>query len=314
MNRTDRLLAIVIQLQAKGWQRAEDLAAVFEISKRTIYRDMLALMESGVPVISSPGQGYALDAGYFLPPLSFTADEATVLLLGAEVMIQNFDDQYRRAARSATSKIQAVLGDNRREEVDALLDGMRFIAQNPLEADQPERLQTLRRAILRRQSIRITYHTRHRQDVLAGDQTVREVDPYALAHIDQSWYLVGFDHLRRAVRYFRLDRVDDLNLLPRHFLRPADFQMDERHSNDRALQVSLLFSPQVARWVREERYFFVTAMVDQPDGLRVTLQVRQEQDVLGWILKWGAQVRVLEPASLQQRVLAAAEAIQTVYR
>jgi len=57
MNRTDRLLAIVLELQAKGWQRAEDLAAIFEISKRTIYRDMQALAESGVPVVSSEGQG-----------------------------------------------------------------------------------------------------------------------------------------------------------------------------------------------------------------------------------------------------------------
>nr|MBA3873329.1 HTH domain-containing protein [Anaerolineae bacterium] len=114
MNRTDRLLSLIVELQAKHWQRAEDLAATFEISKRTIYRDMLALMESGVPVISSPGQGYALDEGYFLPPLSFTADESIVLLLGTDFMEQTFDAQYQIAARSATSKIRAVLSQRLR--------------------------------------------------------------------------------------------------------------------------------------------------------------------------------------------------------
>ena len=85
MNRTDRLLAIVIELQAHRRRRADDLAATFEVSKRTIYPDVLALCEAGVPVISTPGRGYSLDDGYFLPPLSFTADEAVLLLLGAVI-------------------------------------------------------------------------------------------------------------------------------------------------------------------------------------------------------------------------------------
>ena len=90
MNRTDRLLAIVLELQGKGRQRAEDLAGTFETSKRTIYRDISALGQAGVPLISVPGRGYALMKGYFLPPLSFRADEATMLLLGSDFMAQNF--------------------------------------------------------------------------------------------------------------------------------------------------------------------------------------------------------------------------------
>ncbi|MFL5694281.1 MAG: helix-turn-helix transcriptional regulator, partial [Ktedonobacteraceae bacterium] len=101
MNRTDRLLAIVLELQGKGRQRAEDLAATFETSKRTIYRDIQALGEAGVPLISIPGRGYSLMKGYFLPPLSFSSDEATMLLLGSDFMAQNFDAQYRQAAQAA---------------------------------------------------------------------------------------------------------------------------------------------------------------------------------------------------------------------
>src|SRR5437762_866708 len=91
MNRTDRLLAILLEIQAHGKRRAEDLAATFEISKRTIYRDIEALCEAGVPIIAVPGQGYSLVEGYFLPPVTFTPEEATLLLLGAEVMGQSFD-------------------------------------------------------------------------------------------------------------------------------------------------------------------------------------------------------------------------------
>src|SRR5512135_433995 len=94
MNRTDRLLAIVLELQAKGNRRAQDLATTFETSVRTIYRDVQALSEAGVPVVSVPGQGYSLVEGYFLPPLRFSTDEATMLLLGSDFVAQNLDAEY----------------------------------------------------------------------------------------------------------------------------------------------------------------------------------------------------------------------------
>ena len=128
MNRTDRLLAIVLELQGKGERRAADLAALFETSKRTIYRDIVALCEAGVPVRAVPGRGYSLMEGYFLPPLSFTSEEAVTLLLGGDFMAQNFDARYRAAANAAVRKIAAALPAGRRGEVRALQGGMRFIA------------------------------------------------------------------------------------------------------------------------------------------------------------------------------------------
>ncbi len=128
MNRTDRLLAIVLELQAKKQVRAEDLADTFEVSKRTIYRDIMALDESGVPIVAIPGQGYSLVEGYFLPPLSFSSDEAIMLLLGADFVAQNFDAQYRGAAQTAGHKIMAVLPDKLRTEVEYLESSIRFIA------------------------------------------------------------------------------------------------------------------------------------------------------------------------------------------
>src|SRR5260370_15756580 len=112
MNRTDRILAIILELQGKGRQRAEDLAETFETSKRTIYRDILALGEAGVPVLSIPGRGYSLMKGYFLPPLSFTTDEATMLLLGSDLMAQSFDAHYPAAAIPAIRTINVLLPQN----------------------------------------------------------------------------------------------------------------------------------------------------------------------------------------------------------
>lgn len=313
MNRTDRLLAIMLELQAKKWQRAEDLAETFEVSKRTIYRDMLALMESGIPLISSPGQGYALVEGYFLPPLTFTADEAVVLLLGSDYMLQNFDAQYQAAALSSGKKIRVVLGDKRRAEVDDLQQSMRFIAMNPLNEDtRPEVLRLLRTAIIQRKRLRLVYHTRHGET--SGVNT-RDVDPYGLAHVDKAWYLVAYCHLRHDIRHFRLERIDRLQVLGTDFTRPEDFSILPRFEDDeRNLTVRIWFSATIARWVQEERPFFAVQTDEQPDGLLVTLQVREEEDVIQWLLSWGSQARVLEPASLRKRLIEEAEAMLRLYQ
>jgi predicted DNA-binding transcriptional regulator YafY len=163
MNRTDRLLALVLALQARGCCRAEDLAARFEVSVRTIYRDMLALCEAGVPVISTPGRGYELAEGYFLPPLRFTPDEATMLLLGSDVMLQSFDAEYRKVAETAAGKIAAVLPEATRTHVAQLREGLHFFEARDNEATN-ERLRLLRRAILAKRSIRFGYHARQSAD------------------------------------------------------------------------------------------------------------------------------------------------------
>ncbi len=312
MNRTDRLLALIVELQAKRWQRAEDLAATFEISKRTVYRDMLALMESGVPVISSPGQGYSLDEGYFLPPLSFTTDESIVLLLGTDFMQQTFDAQYQSAAHSATSKIRAVLNQQLRDEVDDLQTSMRFIAVNPLESvADPEKLQQLRRAIIQHHTVRLDYHTRFTANQeIAGSKTTRDVDPYSLIHLHNTWYLTGYCHLRHDQRNFRLDRIDRVQVLPAAFTRPENFQLGPGQRGDGDIIVRVMFSPSVARWVQEESFYYIIGMENNPDGLIVTLRARHETDLVQWLLGWGANVRVLEPITLQQRL--AAEAVSII--
>lgn len=255
MNRTDRLLAIVLELQRHGVRRAEDLAATFETSKRTIYRDMLALAESGVPIVSVPGQGYSLVEGYFLPPLSFTADEATMLLLGADVMAQSFDAQGRKAAEGAAAKIEGALMPKLREDVRALQISLRFINSTVRgEAAILERLQTLRRAVVECRRIRFRYFARFADKATVE---VREVEPHALASVERRWYLVAVDLRREEVRRFRLDRMEELSVLPSTFPRPTrDELLSEMRDDKRdelTLMVKAVFDPGIARWVRESR-------------------------------------------------------------
>jgi predicted DNA-binding transcriptional regulator YafY len=308
MNRTDRLLAIVLELQRKGRCRAEDLAVTFEISRRTVYRDVQALCEAGVPVVALPGQGYALMDGYFLPPLSFSTDEATMLLLGSEFVAEHFDSQYKTAAHTASRKIEAVLSNKLREEVHYLQNSIALVPMSVRDGES-EILRKIRRAIIERKTIAFLYHTRFSADG-SSQRNNRDADPYGLLNYAGTWYLVAYCHLRNALRNFRLDRIDNLKILETPFIRPAGFSMEgPAPDNQRNLVIRALFDREIADWVKETRTFFVEEMRDTLEGLLITLRVRTENEVIQWLLSWGGKVKVLEPHSLQKRLICEAEKI-----
>ena len=117
MTRTERLVAMLTEFQARRELRAEDLARGFDVSVRTVYRDVQALSEGGVPIAALPGKGYRLLEGYFLPPVTFTADEAATLALGGGFARDRVDAELRRAADDALAKLAGVLPTTARDEV-----------------------------------------------------------------------------------------------------------------------------------------------------------------------------------------------------
>jgi predicted DNA-binding transcriptional regulator YafY len=107
MNRIDRLFAILLTLQHKRRVRAQDLARQFEISKRTIYRDMSALNQMGIPIASLPGEGFELVEGFYVPPLMFKEEEAVALTLGLRLLTQQAAGSLTQSADSALAKIRS---------------------------------------------------------------------------------------------------------------------------------------------------------------------------------------------------------------
>jgi len=314
MNKTDRLLAIVLELQARDWTRAEELAALFEVSKRTIYRDMQALSEAGVPVVAVTGQGYGLMDGYFLPPLNFTTDEALMLILGNDFMAQNFDAQYQQAAKTASSKIEAVLPEHLKADVTYLRRNINFFTtRSPTGETNLAPLQQLRRAIIERRRVRLDYVKRFGANGIA-EKTTRDVDPYSLARLSMDWYLLAYCHLRQGLRIFRLARMDKLTVLSQTFSRSPKFKPDWLNpGGSQTIIVRALFTPEIARWVRESHSYYIVETEEVPEGLLVSLFVRDEREMLQWLLGWGSNVRVLEPESLCQLLLDEAKRVIELY-
>lgn len=298
------MLAIVLELQARGQARAEDLAGIFEVSKRTIYRDITSLSEAKVPIVASPGTGYRLMEGYFLPPLSFTPDEAAMLVLGAQAVRFAVDAESREAARVALRKLEAVLPPASRERVNELYESMRIFG-GWASPEDGNKVGALRAAILDRRVARLRYHS-PRHDAAMD----RDVEPYALVFYRGVWHLQAWCRLRNDMREFRLDRVDGLTILKDGFVRDPARAEIRRNRDGRTLVVRVRFSPHTVRWVREERHWGFRA--EEPGGVMV-FAVEQPEDIAPWLLRWGADAEVLDPDAVRLAVARRARAVAELY-
>lgn len=309
MNKTDRLLAIILELQGRDVVRAEDLANLFETSVRTIYRDIQALSEAGVPIIGAPGAGYSLMEGYFLPPISFTVEEAVTLLIGTDFIEQRFDDKYRGRAQAARRKIEAILSENVRNETSRVRKALRLLTPDQRAALSTERenFEKIRRAILDERKIKFHY-SKNIETSKGNRHSDRTVAPYGLVLVEGAWMLVAYCDLRQNIRHFRLSRMSELYELEERFEFPEYFNLQEyTPPDDRGLRVRLRFDHDIADKVKESNNYFIEEMEEQPDGLVVVLRVRQLDDLRQWVLSWGAGVVVLEPESLRDQILQEAQ-------
>lgn len=217
MTRTDRLYGLVEELRAAapGRRSARWLAGRFEVSARTIERDISALQASGVPIWADAGRtgGYTIDASHTLPPLGLTVDEALAVTIGLGQLARS---PFREAALSARRKISAVLSadDVRRT---AELAGRIHLLEDAGAAGAPT---VLARALRENTVLRIRYRDAE------GRETSRDVEPLGYVGKGQDWYLIGWCRLRDGIRAFRGDRVLDAEPTgerpPARALRPED--------------------------------------------------------------------------------------------
>jgi predicted DNA-binding transcriptional regulator YafY len=302
MNRIDRLFAILLALQKNKRIRSQDLAEKFEVSKRTIYRDILALTESGVPVISLPGEGYGLMPGYYLPPLNFTENEAVALILGTQLLKQQASGSVTSGAQQALDKIRAALPKNVAERVEALTSIIGFFTDSDrFNLDDPK-LMVLQKAIQNRRVVHIRYHGFDRDKA-----TNRTIEPYQLYYAMGTWYVEGFCRLRREMRTFRLSRMEKLSPGTDTFAK----REYKRTRPGAAIAVKLQFAEKIVRWVRERQHYgFVKEKAARNgQGIIMSYHVLKLADILPWALSWGSGAEVLDPKELREMVRKEAETI-----
>jgi predicted DNA-binding transcriptional regulator YafY len=208
--RLSRLTAILTQLQTKRLLTATELANKFSVSIRTIYRDIKALEQSGVPILTEEGKGYTLMEGYRVPPVMFTENQANALILAEQLVLKNKDASFVKDYSEAIEKIKAVLGHNVKDKANLLAERTRF-SQNINSEKNSNNLSDLQFALTNFCLTSIEYTDE------ANKATSRLIEPFALLSTHENWLLVAWCRLRNEFRFFRLDRIKKLHILTEKF-------------------------------------------------------------------------------------------------
>lgn len=307
MNRIDRLTAMLVHLQSKKVVKAEEMSDRFEISLRTVYRDVKALMEAGVPIGSEAGKGYFIVDGYHLPPVMFTQDEASSMLLAGKFVEKMGDKSMKAAFESAMFKIKAVLSDPEKEHLDQLYSHVEIsVATRPVQNDFPDHFITdIQRAAVKKLVVQIEYSSNQEE------HTKREVEPIGLFYYSAAWHLIGWCRLRNGYRDFRADRIKNLVITGKTFegrnlLSLQEYFKSVFHSHHGMQKV-------VATFNKESLYgrplYGSISQTDLGDKLRAEFMIENLDHMVHWLVMFGTGVTVEEPEALRTRMADFAETL-----
>lgn len=320
-NPAGRILTLLERVQERPGITGPRLAADLAVSERTVRRYVATLQNLGIPVEPARGRtgGYRLRAGYRMPPLMLSTDEAVAVTLALAVMNRpDHEPPPDRAppVESALGKLRRVLPHEVASRVDDVLNavtGPREGWVTARSAPEPGILAALASGIVGRQRCRL----RHRaQD---GAVTVREVNPYGVAVVQHGWYLHAWCHLRQERRTFRIDRVDRVDVLSTTFSAPEGLDVVAAVERGLALArpewaVTLLFRgplDEVAQWI--PRHLGVCEAVDE-QTTRVRSSTRNLNYFVLRISDHPFDMTVVEPSELRTAFERHAERMRSTAR
>ena len=223
MNRLTRIVATLTQLQSKKVVTAKEIADRFEISLRTVYRDIKTLQEAGVPIGSENGVGYFIVSGYSLPPIMFTEEEANALIVSEKLILNQGDESLKIDFNSVLLKIKSVLKDSQKNNLTTLTN--RIEPSIKKEVFKSNLLSEIQKSITNLSVIEITYHS-----IYKNEKTTRQVEPLGVYFTEQAWVVIAFCRLRKNNREFRLDRILKLKITPHSFDYIEDFNLQNYFS------------------------------------------------------------------------------------
>lgn len=220
MNRVDRLFGILTLLQSKKYVPAEQIAGKFHISVRTVYRDIKALCGLGIPVSFEAAKGYFVVQGYFLPPVSFSTEEANALLLTESLVYGFTDKSIQTHYSSALGKVKAVLRGPQKEKLELLNETIRIQTPSCFTLNF-EYLSLLQNAIAGKTIIGIDYKN------TKEEVSQRKAEPIGLIFYAMSWHLIAWCHMRRDYRDFKVARILRLHNTDIPFTMPTHIGLDD---------------------------------------------------------------------------------------
>jgi predicted DNA-binding transcriptional regulator YafY len=286
----------------------DDLAEEFACHRRTVYRDLDALMAAGFPVISDRRDGrvfYRFLDDFKLGDVPFTPDEILALAFGEDLLRALEGTVFHDSIHSALDKIRASLGPELSGYLARLGESFRVLPGPHGEYKAlRDTIRILNDAVLERRTVAMRYRTGR-----TGQERARDLDPYRVWYRGGALYVVGHDHHSDEVRTFAVGRIRTIRATDRSFQVPKSFDFDAYVGSafnvihEPPVRVRIRFDKRWAHWVAERTWHATQTLERAPGGaLELTMDVGGAADVRTWVLSFGAGAEVLEPASLRDDV------------
>jgi predicted DNA-binding transcriptional regulator YafY len=316
MNRIDRLTAILIHLQTKRIVKAEEISDRFEISLRTVYRDVKALMEAGVPIGSEAGKGYFIVDGYHLPPVMFNQEEASAMLTAGKLVEKMTDDSIRKAYESALLKIKSVLNTSEKDHLENLQSSIAVWRLPDHQPDFPNQFMAdIQKAISKRNVLTLTYYSTNKME-----HTTRFVEPIGVVYYSGQWHLIAWCRLRKGYRDFRIDMIQKLNnsgeiFDPRNHYTLQEYFNSLAKAHDDMVKAVVIFEKSVSRYSKNSRYYYgYVSEEDLGDKCRMTFLVANLGSFCRWLMMYGKAVEIESPPAMKETMEELVEELAVHYR
>ncbi len=302
MNRLDRITAILIQLQSKRVIKAQEIADRFEISLRTVYRDIKSLEAAGIPIIGEAGVGYSIMDGYRLPPVQFTKEEATTFLMASKIIEKYTDAENYQLYASALFKIKAVLRNVEKEYLEDIEPHILVLNNNPQEeSGNNQFLQDILNAINGKKLVSLQY-----KDLNAQKTTNRPIETIGIYLQNGFWYFIAFCRLRNDYRTFRADRIIDFKILDECFQtqHPTLKEYLKIKSKQDDLQTVILrVEKRLSKYLSTQKYYYgFVSEEEKDDRIEMTFLSASLKGFASWYLTLARGADIVSPDSLKQDV------------
>src|SRR5690606_6651803 len=295
----DRILNIYVQLQSRNWITAQQFANRYEVSVRTIYRDMKALENAGVPVYNEPGKGFALVDGYRIPPTIFTKEEAMSFAIAEKLVGKFADKKVSFDFSSALHKMNAILRASEKENVALIED--QYVIFDSSSSENSEVLSVLLSCIVEKVQLEIFY-----QKPESDQAEMRLLEPIGIFYENDYWYFMAFCYLSNDYRQFRIDRVKQLTktiTLFKNEHQPLEYFLNRKKTVEIPKNtIKIVVSKKMAHyfnWDKNSYGFVSDKEIDSQVEMTFETSLKLEY-FARWLLMFSDEATVVEPLKLKQ--------------
>ncbi|KQS93083.1 YafY family protein [Chryseobacterium sp. Leaf394] len=297
LKKLDRVTAILTQLQSKPIVRAQDLAEKFEVSVRTIYRDIKTLENAGIPIVGEAGSGYSLMDGYKLPPVMFTKEEV-LSFITAEKLMQKFShESLGNHYQTAMEKVRSVLRNSDKNLIQNIENQIGIYNYNPKKEDTIKNIiPTILESIAEKQQILIEYKT------VDDKISTRTLEVVGVFFEFSYWYMIAYCTLRNDFRQFRIDRILSITKTQNPFLQEYGQINDYRQSpNGNKTIVRLLVDKKIIGHLNNSKiYYGLTEEKETENGTEMTFETEWiDEGFPRWLITFFDYAQIIEPEALK---------------